>query len=248
MSDQDLIPLQNEPETAGFDIVLRGYDRRQVENYVERVELALADADRQHDDDGERLAALEAELLSLQQRVMEAEERAAGLPEPASRVGERLATMLVLAEDEAEQIVTQARERAAMSTAERTAELDRREDDVYGATAAAEQSRLDAQRDVEALRARAQQEAEAMQADANRQADALLAQAAEQAALNKQTAEEDVVIIREEGRALAEQERAAAQQQVDDLARQRDAIAAQLQALRETLSAAIQPLTLPPAP
>ena len=259
MSDDHLLPLQEETETHGFDVVLRGYDRRQVEDYVERVEVALADADRHHAEDGERLAALEQELLSLQHRVTQAEEAAAGLPEPASRVGERLATMLRLAEEEAEQIVTQAQERAAASTTERTADLDRREADVAGAATAAEQTRLEAQRDAEALRTRTQQEVQTLHADARRQADGLVAEAQaqadavtaraqEQAALALQTAKEDVLILQEEARAKAVREREAAQQQVEDLARQRDTIAAQMQALQATLSAAVQPLSPPPAP
>lgn len=259
MSDEHLLPLQDEPESTGFDVVLRGYDRRQVEDYVERVEVALAEADRQHGDDGERLAVLEQEVLSLHQRVAEAEERAAGLPEAASRIGERLATMLRLAEEEAEQIVTQARERAAASMSERTADLDRREAEVLGAAAAAEQLRLEAQRDADALRAHAQQEVQTLAADARRRADSLVAEAREQAEsmiahateqadLKRRTAEEDVVIIHDDARAQAAHERAIAQQQVDDLTRQRETIAAQLQALRETLSAAVQPLTPPPAP
>lgn len=258
MSDEHLLPLQDEPESTGFDVVLRGYDRRQVEDYVERVEVALAEADRQHADDGERLATLEQEVLSLHHRVAEAEERAAGLPEPASRIGERLATLLRLAEEEAEQIVTQAQERAAASMSERTEDLDRREAEVLGAAAAAEQTRLDAQRDADTLRARAQQEAQTLAADSRRQADALvaeareqadtvIAQATEQADLKRRTAEEDVIIIHDDARAHAAQERAIAQKQLDDLAHQRETIASQLQSLRETLAAAVQPLTPPPA-
>lgn len=259
MSDEHLLPLQDDVETTGFDVVLRGYDRRQVEDYVERVEVALADADRQHAEDGERLAVLEQELLALQRRVAEAEEAAAGLPEPASRIGERLATLLRLAEEEAEQIVAQAQERAAASTSERTADLDRREAEVAGAATAAEQTRLEAQRDADALRTRAQQEVQALHADARRQADALaaeakaradsaVAQAEQHAALALKTAKEDVLILQEEARAKAQREREVARQQVEDLARQRDTIAAQMQALQQTLSAAVQPLNPPPAP
>ncbi|MCW2599852.1 MAG: hypothetical protein JWM02_1681 [Frankiales bacterium] len=257
MTDDDLLPLPTEQETTGFDVVLRGYDRRQVEDYVQRVEVALSEADRQIADDGERLAALEVEVASLHSRVVEAEQVAAGLPEPASRVGERLATMLRLAEEEAEQIVTQAQERAAASSSERTAELDRREADVRDATAEAEQTRLDAQRDAEAVRSRAQQEAQTLQADARREADEavaaareesarLLRSATEQADSKRRTAEEDIAILHEDARAHAAELVADAQRQVDELRAQRDAIGAQLQSLRETLSAAVQPLRQQP--
>jgi cell division septum initiation protein DivIVA len=258
MTDEDLIPLNEEHEATGFDVVLRGYDRRQVEDYVERVEVAMGEADRQHTEDGERLAALEHEVAALQGRLADAEKRAAGLPEPASRIGERLATMLRLAEEEAEQIVAQAQDRAARSTSERTADLDRREAEVIETTTAAEQTRMQAQRDAEAVRSRAQQEAQALQADARRGADTAMSQAREevealvrtaqeQADSKKRTAEEDIAILHEDARRHAAELLADAQRQVDDLRYQRDTIAAQLQSLRETLSAAVQPLSPPPA-
>lgn len=260
MSDEDLLPLAaDEQEAHGFDVVLRGYDRRQVEDYVERVEVALSDADRLHEADGVRLVALEQEVAALQARLVEAERRAAGLPEPASQLGERMATMLRLAEEEAEQIVAQAQERAAASTVERTAELDRREAEVSGAAAAADQTRLEAQRDADELRTRTQQETAALQADARRTADETLAQARaeaealvrsaqERAEAARRTADEDVRILHGDARAHADQLVADAQRQVEDLAAQRDTIAQQLQALRETLSAAVQPLhPQPPA-
>lgn len=253
MTDEDLLPLQDEQETTGFDVVLRGYDRRQVEDYVERVEVALADADRQHTEDGERLAALEADVLSLQSRLAEAERAAAGLPEPASRLGERMATMLRLAEEEAEQLVAQAQERAAATMSERTADLDRRETEIGSAAEIAAQTRLEAQQDADALRARTQQETQAMQTEARRTADEVLGQArneaetltrmaAEHAATKRRTAEEDVQIVHEDARRVAAELLADARAQVEQLSAQRDTIAAQLQALRETLGAAVGPL------
>jgi cell division septum initiation protein DivIVA len=255
MSD-DLLPLSDEHEPSGFDVVMRGYDRRQVEDYVERVEVALVEADRQHSDDGERLAALELEVGSLQSRLVEAEQRAAGLPEPASRIGERLATMLRLAEEEAEQIVTQAQDRAASTMAERTQQLDLREADVRGAAAEADQTRLDAQRDAEAVRARATQEAQVLTGDARQQADAALAQARaevaelvrsanEQVDHKRRTAEEDIAILHEDARSHAAELMADAQRQVEEKRAQRDRISEQLQSLRETLAAAVQPLQPP---
>lgn len=251
--NEDLVPLSDEQDAAGFDVVLRGYDRRQVEDYVERVEVALAEAERQHAEDGERLTVVEHEMAALQSRLAEAEQRAAGLPEPASKVGSRLTEMLRLAEEEAEQLVAQARDRAAASMSERTADLDLREAAVSRATTEADQARLEAQRDAEAVRARAQQEASTATAEARRQADEtvaqaeaearrLVSQAHEQAEAKKRTAEEDVAIIHEDSRVHGQHLVADAQRQVDELRTQRDAIAAQLQNLRETLSAAVQPL------
>ncbi|MCW2693548.1 MAG: hypothetical protein JWM67_2152, partial [Mycobacterium sp.] len=95
----------DDSQPAGFDVVFgRGYDRRQVEDYVERVEVALGEADARHADDVARLTQGEKQYVELQQRLAEAEGRAAGLPESATRIGERLAQMLALAEQEAADI------------------------------------------------------------------------------------------------------------------------------------------------
>jgi chromosome segregation ATPase len=259
MSDEHLLPLSHEEDTGGFDTVLRGYDKRQVEDYVERVEIALGDADRQHAEDGQRLAALEQEVAALRTRLGEAEERAAGLPEPSSRVAARAAEMLRLAEEEAEQIVEQARSRAEGAGAERTAELDRREEELRVTQTEADSARLDAQRDAEAVRTHAQEEAnhlvtstraeaEERVAAARAEADALVAAAQEEADRKRRTAEEDVAIVHEDGRQHARELVEDAHRQVAELAHQRDAIAAQLQQLRETLSAAVQPLNPPSTP
>ena len=59
MSDEvtgpDLVRM-DEPDGGDFDVVLRGYDRRQVLDYIARVDLALSDADRMHQEDGERIS------------------------------------------------------------------------------------------------------------------------------------------------------------------------------------------------
>ena len=242
MSDEDLISLTDDAEATGFSVVLRGYDRREVDDYVQRVEVALSDSDRQHAEDGERLAVLEQRVVSLSAQLGEAQERAAGLPEPASRATGRMAEMLRLAEEEAEQLVEQAQERAARSQAERTAELDARESAVSQTSAQAEQARLDAQRDADELRTRTQQEAAAAAAAARQEADALLAQARAQAEAQRTQAEQDVSLVHEQGRARTAEREQAAQQQLEDLARQRDTIAAQLQTLRENLAAVMGPL------
>lgn len=256
MSDEPLLPLSDVEDAGGFDTVLRGYDKRQVEDYVERVEIALGDADRQHAEDGQRLAALEHELTQLRERLADAEARAAGLPEPSSRVTARAAEILRLAEEEADQIVEQARSRAEHAVADRTTELDRRAQELAATQAEAESARLEAQRDAEAVRSKANEEARSLVegarsdaakelAAARAEADALVAEAQEEADRKRKTADEDVAIVHEEGRRHAQQVVDEAHRQVDELAHQRDAIAAQLQQLRETLAAAMQPLTPP---
>lgn len=259
MSDDDLLPLSEDHESSGFDVVMRGYDRHQVDDYVDRVKVAFADADSRHSEAMARIVALEHESADLQLRLAVAERAAEGLPDPASTIGERLTQMLRLAEQEAEEIVAQARDRAQASLADRTVALDLREADIAGAAAEADQMRLDAQQDALALRNRAQSESSALTAEARRTADEIVAQAQaradevvkaadEQADHKKHTAEEDVAILHEDSRRHIAELNADGRRQVEDLAAQRDAIAAQLQQLRETLSAAVGPLhPSPPA-
>jgi cell division septum initiation protein DivIVA len=241
MSDDDLVAL-DEGETGGFDVVLRGYDRHQVEDYIRRVELTLGEADRLRREDGERIEALEQEVARLQLALADAERRAAGGPEPASLVGERLATMLRLAEEEAEQIVAQARERAERSHAERSAELERREAAVASAAEAAARTRMEAQQDAEALREKARQEAGDLVRDARRQAEELLASAREEADQRRRTAEEDITILYDEARARERERIAEAEALLADLATQRDTITQQLEELRRRLADAMRPL------
>ena len=241
-TDDDLVRMDDSGEGGGFDVVLRGYDRRQVEDYIHRVELALGDADRMHREDGERITALEDELTTAKLALGELERRASGLPEPASLVGERLATMLRLAEEEAEELVTHAREKAAKSTAEREAELSRREAEIATSGEAADRLRMDAQEDAKSLRAKAQQDADELLRDAKAQADDVLASARDEAAKRRRTAEEDIEILHDDARAKAQDLVADAERQVDELAHQRDTIAKQLDDLRRNLSAAMKPL------
>ncbi|HUR14891.1 MAG TPA: hypothetical protein VM097_10415 [Mycobacteriales bacterium] len=241
MSDENLV-LMEDGGGSGFDVVLRGYDRRQVEDYVHRVELTLGDADRVHQEDGDRILALEEELAQARLALGEAERRAEGLPEPASLVGERIATMLRLAEEEAEELVEHARAKAAQSTAERNAELSAREAAIADASDAADRTRMEAQRDAQALRDRTQQEIDGLVRRTQEQVEEMLSAAAEEADRRRHTAEEDIAILHEEARVRAAERVAAAEGQVADLAQQRDTIAQQLEELRRTLSAAMKPL------
>jgi cell division septum initiation protein DivIVA len=242
-SDDELVPLDEQQDGGGFDVVLRGYDRRQVEDYIHRVELALGEADRNHREDFERITELEADLLSARSQLADAERRLEGRPEAPSAVGERIASLLRLAEEEADEIVAQARERAAKSTSERNAELDAREARIVGAAAEADRVRLEAQQDAESLRAKAEEEASRLVRDAERDAEDLLRVAIEEAERRKRTAEEDIRILhddaRQEGRAIVEDARA----EVEDLRAQREAITKQLDELRATLAKAMQPLS-----
>src|SRR3954452_18461046 len=113
MDDDQLVPLSHDDDQpSGFDVVLRGYDRRQVDDYLDRVEAALNDADARHADDAGRIAALETQFTDMHDRLADAERRAAGRPEPAPVAGDRIAAMLRLADEEAAAIRAGAAEEA----------------------------------------------------------------------------------------------------------------------------------------
>jgi DivIVA domain-containing protein len=229
MDDDQLVPMTDEEQQpSGFDVVLRGYDRRQVDDYLDRVEAALNDADARHAEDAQRLAALERQVTDMHERLADAERRAEGRPEPVPVAGDRIAAMLRLADEEsaamraaaaedAHRIVAEAQVRAGQETAMRTAELDRREEDIQAAYAQADAARQQAQVEADAIRARAE----------------------EDAAETRRQAQEDLRRLHESGQLEAAAMTAEARRQVEDLSRQRDAIAAQLQNLRDTLSGAL---------
>jgi DivIVA domain-containing protein len=234
MDDEQLVPLSDDEQPTGFDVVLRGYDRRQVDDYLDRVEAALNDADARHAEAAQRLTALEAQVVDMHERLADAERRAEGRPEPAPVAGDRIAAMLRLAEEEAaairdaakqdaERLVAEAQLRASQETATRTAELDRREKGIATAADDADATRREAQQEAEAIRARAE----------------------EDAAATRQKAQEELRQLHEAGQLEAASMTSEARRQVEDLSRQRDAIAAQLQSLRDTLSGAVGPLSAP---
>lgn len=251
----DLVPLNDDDAPqGGFRHVLRGYDPRQVEEYLDRVEVALNEADERHAEDTRRVGALEQQVGELTGRLATAEQRAAGRPETASGLSERLTTMLRAAEQEAaalresartqaEQIVTAAKEQAAAEQAERTKFLDKRERDVAAAERQAESARLEAQKDAEQVRNRAAREAEREVAQAKARTEAMRVDAERAAAKQLQAARGDVDTLRDQARREAATMTAEARRQVDELGRQRDALVAQLQHLQETLAAAMSPLS-----
>ncbi|MCU1589957.1 MAG: hypothetical protein JWP11_1213 [Frankiales bacterium] len=234
MDDEQLVPLSDDDQPNGFDVVLRGYDRRQVDDYLDRVEAALNDADARHAEDAQRLSALESQVTDMHERLADAERRAAGRPEPAAVAGDRIAAMLHLAEEEAasiraaatqdaEGLVAEAQVRAGQESAKRTSELDQREHDIATAAEQAAATRQQAAEEAVAIRARAEEEAVA----------------------GRQHAQEELRRMHEAGQLEAAAMTAEARRQVEELSRQRDAIAAQLQSLRDTLSGAVGPLSAP---
>jgi len=249
----DLVPLQETVESTGFDVVLRGYDRRQVDDYLDRVEVALTEADERHAQDGARISAVDKQVAQVQQELADTQRRADGQPEPASLLTARLAEMLRLAEQEAaaireqasgeaERVVGAAKQQAARESSERDAALRTREKEVARASETAERSTLQAQKDAEALRARAQTEADQMRKAADQEARTVRGDARTEAEKLVGQARQDVQVLHEQARQEAAVMTAEARRQVEELSAQRNAIAGQLQNLRDAVSAAVAPL------
>ena len=251
----DLVPMEgNEP--VGFDVVrFGGYDRRQVDDYLDRIDEHINGLDARHAHDTARITALQRELEELRERLDDAEKRASGQPEAASRLTARLAEMLRLAEQEAadirggasgeaERLRTSAEQQAAQANREATVALELREREVLKRAEQAEAATLQAQRDAEAVRSQGKRDADNLLVAARREADAARAAAEREAAQAVAQARQDVQLLHEHGQKDAAKITADARRQVEELARQRDAITAQLQQLRDAVSAMVTPMSI----
>ena len=172
MSDPRHDPLPMHEAQHSFDVVLRGYDRSQVADTIERLEadfrIALADRDAavaRSSDMAGQLSALHGEIESLRRK-------AATASAPTfENISERIQHMLQLAEEEAGEI-------------RRAAELDAQA--VREQTAAEERALLErhaaGQAEVERMLAEARQNAEQIAQKAQIRADELVAKAQERVA------------------------------------------------------------------
>jgi DivIVA domain-containing protein len=219
----DLIPLLGDDDPH-FDIAMRGYDRRQVEEYLARIDADLADAHAARDaalatsaDRAAQLANREAHIESLKRQAVKATESI----NPAN-VSDRIRDMLQLATDEAAQT-----RRAAEEEAERVLSAAKSDAERVRTEAAAEQQRLTAsaaQRSAEAdqklaqARVQAAAELDIARAEINRmtaQATAELETArAEFDRMTEQAAEERARLDEQVKSDLAEADRLAQQRRI----------------------------------
>jgi DivIVA domain-containing protein len=204
----DLIPLLSDDEPH-FDIAMRGYDRRQVEEYVGRIEAELVEAQVARDtalatsaDRAAQLANREAHIESLKRQAIKATEKI-----NPSTVSDRIRDMLQLATDEAAQT-----RRAAEEEAERVLSAAKADAERVRTEAAAEQQRLVAaakQRSAEAdqklarARLQASTELDGAKTEIKKLAEAA---AAERARLDAaaQAARDDADRLAEQGRKTAD--------------------------------------------
>jgi DivIVA domain-containing protein len=247
----ELLPLLDSDEPF-FDVTMRGYDKRQVDDYVARANAQLAELAAARDaalaisaDRAAQLASREAQIESLR---VQAAKRTETL-DPAL-VSDRIRDMLQLATEEAAQT-----RRSAELEADRVLAAARDDAERMRAEAAAEQQRLTAaavQRLAEADQKLAQILAERDRLDA--EAAAARAAADAESAARRQLAEEDFEITLRARRTEAERQHAAdheaaraaveklvgdAQARVVELAEERERTFRALQELHGRLGAVI---------
>jgi hypothetical protein len=154
-----------------FAMALRGYDRLQVDDYLERQQRWAAEVEARLGDAEQRAEASEAVAVTLRSRVAELEakqvEEADGPPRSIAALGDRVGLILQTAwdagEEVREEVVSAARaeaaaveQRAVEREAEAATALDRARAQAGEVTAAAEQARHEAEADA----ARTREEAE----------------------------------------------------------------------------------------
>lgn len=153
--ESDLFPMIAPPALPTFDLALRGYDRRQVDEYLDRLEhdLSVAQGDRDAASarialTEKRLGELESELAATRAQVTEGDHPTyAGL-------GKRVQQLLTIAEEEAERLRADAQRDTAEERAAAGTLVQQAQDE-------AEKARREFKSDLDARRHKAeQQEAE----------------------------------------------------------------------------------------
>jgi len=168
----EMIPM---PAVSEFEVVLRGYDRTQVRETVERlaadVRIALTDRDAavsRSSDLASQLSAVHAEMESLRRKLATA-------PTPTyETMGERIANMLRLAEEEAAEIRRTAHTDAAAMREEIQGLHERASAQVKQSAENSERMHAAAERDTTTLTERASTKAKTLVADAERTAAGLV--------------------------------------------------------------------------
>jgi cell division septum initiation protein DivIVA len=172
MSDprRELLPIHEAQHS--FDVVLRGYDRSQVADTIERLEADFRIAIADRDAAAARSADLASQLSALHGEIESLRRKAATANAPTfENISERIQHMLQLAEEEAAEI-RRAAETDAMAVREQTAAEERALLERHAA----------GQAEVERMLAEARQNAEQIAQKAQLRADELVAKAQERVA------------------------------------------------------------------
>ncbi|MEV4296798.1 hypothetical protein [Microbispora rosea] len=179
-----------------FEVVMRGYSRRQVHDYMIRTRNQIRDLE-------ERLARTIDQAEQSRLELAEARRRMTDSPQNPDELGERLSQILKLAQEEAA-----ANKEASEAEARRLRE-----------TSAAEAERLvtSAREQADAIRGAAQEEAERRVADATATSERLLAQAGADAEETLGTARAEAEETLRSARAEAERQVTAARMEAERL-------------------------------
>ncbi|MDQ3885709.1 MAG: DivIVA domain-containing protein [Actinomycetota bacterium] len=149
--------VRTDPGGATFDIVLRGYDRRQVDERLRFLGAELAAAEQALGAAQERTAEVEDELARVRLEV--------GMREPATPVfGDRVERILRLAAEEAEEVRNRAAEEATATVREARLEAQRL---LAEANAVAKQRQEEAERELHRLHSLREEVAQRLQGTRN---------------------------------------------------------------------------------
>ncbi|PRZ43419.1 DivIVA protein [Antricoccus suffuscus] len=191
---QDLIPLGAPP--IGFDVVMRGYDRNQVQDAIGRLEDDLRTVVSERDQAISRANDLHVQLEQASSDVTTLNSKLRNAQAPTfESMGERIASMLRLAEEEAAEI-----RRAATADADEiraNAEGLKAEADEYNTTsiAASEQALAEARAEADRVLGEAKSEAAKHTEDRHREADDHLTKAKDEAQQLRTSTNEEIAAL-----------------------------------------------------
>ncbi len=217
--------METKTHSPSFTVSLRGYDREEVDQYID----SLAEALEQVDDSAEHNRRLQAHINRLNARIKDLEDRInSETPRTGVVVGERIGILLREAEDAATETLTRSEANAAEIVAEAEAKRQEAEDALRAAISRGEEQ---ARRIDSAARA----EASEIVAEAEGRASARTRQI-------EQWAEQVISHTRaEEARMLREQQdsKRDARAELDALTRRQEEAAGTLTELRDALGHAL---------
>ncbi|MDE3204007.1 MAG: DivIVA domain-containing protein [Acidobacteriota bacterium] len=217
--------MESKTNVPSFTVSLRGYDRMEVDEYLDSLAEALGQVEEAED----RNRAMQAHIERLNTRIADLEERISkDVPRTGAVLGERIAILLRGAEETAADTIGRAEATAAGMIEKAREEVASAEDQARGAIARGEEQ-------ARRIEAAARAEAAEIVAEAEARATARTRQI-------EQWAEQVISHTRaEEARMLAEQKekRERGEAELRALADQRDAVAATIAGLRESLGQAL---------
>ena len=232
--------MESKTNAPSFTVSLRGYDRMEVDEYLDSLAAALGQVEQAE----ERVHGLQAHVDRLNARIADLEDRIrSDVPKSGAILGERIAIVLRSAEETAADTVNRAEAQAADLMDKAHQDVAAAEDQARGATQ------------------RGEEQARRIESSARAEAAEIIAEAESRASARtrqiEQWAEQVVSHTRsEEARMLKEQQQKRDQAEADlrALADERDTVAASIAELRDQLTRALDtvgkaaPISLLPVP